>query len=177
MFAFEHYGITPDLITCGKGLSSSLPLSAVIGRQEIVDLAAPGEMSSTFGGNPVCAAAALASLDVVERERLVERSAGLGAELGEALGDLANRHRPYVRMHNGRGLFYSVHLENPRSGEPLWEQADGIVTHCLRRGVLMFLTGRGFFKIVPPLTIDREALLESIEVIGCAMDEVLKRSI
>ncbi len=177
MFAFEHYGITPDLITCGKGLSSSLPLSAVIGRQEIVDLAAPGEMSSTFGGNPVCAAAALASLDVVERERLVERSAGLGAELGEALGDLANRHRPYVRMHNGRGLFYSVHLENPRSGEPLSKQADGIVTHCLRRGVLMFLTGRGFFKIVPPLTIDREALFESIEVIGCAMDEVLKRSI
>ena len=52
MFAFEHYGITPDLIACGKGLSSSLPVSAVIGRQAILDLAAPGEMSSTFGGNP-----------------------------------------------------------------------------------------------------------------------------
>ena len=173
MFAFEHYGIVPDLITCGKGLSSSLPLSAVIARQEIMNLASPGEMSSTFGGNPVCAAAALACLTIIERDRLVERSASLGAELGEALSRLATRHRPYVRAHNGRGLFYSIHLQDPATGEALGEIADHIVMTCLRRGVLMFLTGRGFFKIVPPLTIDREALFEAVEVIGGAMNEAL----
>ena len=173
MFAFEHYGIVPDLITCGKGLSSSLPLSAVIARQEIMDLSSPGEMSSTFGGNPVCAAAALACLTILERDRLVERSAALGAELGEALGWLVARHRPFIRTHNGRGLFYSIHLQDPATGEPLGEVADNLVMTCLRRGVLMFLTGRGFFKIVPPLTIDRDALFEAVDVIGGAMDELL----
>lgn len=173
MFAFEHYGIVPDLITCGKGLSSSLPLSAVIARQEIMDLSSPGEMSSTFGGNPVCAAAALACLTILDRDHLVERSAALGAELGVALDRLAARHRSHVRMHNGRGLFYSMHLKDPATGEPLGETADKVVMTCLRRGVLMFLTGRGFFKIVPPLTIDREALFEAVDVIGEVLDEVL----
>lgn len=173
MFAFEHYGITPDLITCGKGLSSSLPISAVIGRQTIMDLAPPGEMSSTFGGNPVCIAAALASLDVIEREQLVERSASLGRELGEALGVLAERYRPHVRMHNGAGLFYSVHLKNPDTGEPLAQLCDDMVMSCVRSGVLMFLTSRGFFKIVPPLTIDREALFEAVDVIGTVLEQAL----
>lgn len=173
MFAFEHYGIVPDLITCGKGLSSSLPLSAVMAREEIMNLAAPGEMSSTFGGNPVCAAAALACLDIVERQNLVERSLRLGNELGVALDRLVERHRSYVKTHNGRGLFYSVHLQDPVSGAPLCEIADEIVMSCVRRGVLMFLTGRGFFKIVPPLTIDKDALHEAVGVIGDAMDEHL----
>jgi 4-aminobutyrate aminotransferase / (S)-3-amino-2-methylpropionate transaminase / 5-aminovalerate transaminase len=173
MFAFEHYGITPDLIACGKGLSSSLPVSAVIGRQEILDLAAPGEMSSTFGGNPVCAAAALACLEIIEQERLVERSARLGAKLSEALGAVVGRHGAYVWNQNGRGLFHSLHLRNPQTGETLSELTDEIVMRCLRRGVLMFLTGRGFLKIVPPLTIDQDALFEAVEVIGEAMDEVL----
>ncbi|MBM3801092.1 MAG: aminotransferase class III-fold pyridoxal phosphate-dependent enzyme [Acidimicrobiia bacterium] len=174
MFAFEHYGITPDLITCGKGLSSSLPLSAVIGRPAVMDLASPGEMSSTFGGNPVCVAAALASLDVIEGERLVERSASLGRELDGALGVLAERHRRHVRMRNGAGLFYSVHLQNPDTGEAVGELCDEIVMSCVRRGVLMFLTGRGFFKIVPPLTIDREALFEAVDVIGTVLAQVLE---
>ncbi len=173
MFAFEHYGITPDLIACGKGLSSSLPVSAVIGRQGILDLASPGEMSSTFGGNPVCAAASLACLEIIEQERLVDRSSSLGAKLNEALGAIADRHRAYVRSQNGRGLFYSLHLRNPRTGDALSELTDEIVMKCLRRGVLMFLTGRGFLKIVPPLTIDPDALFEAVNVIGEAMDEVL----
>lgn len=167
MFAFEHYGVVPDLITCGKGLSSSLPVSAVIGREAILNLASPGDMSSTFGGNPVCAAAALECLNIIEKEKLVERSARLGEELGAALERLAARHRAHVKSHNGRGLFYSVHLNNPAIG-------DEIVMGCIRRGVLMFLTGRGFFKIVPPLTIDRDALFEAIGVIGEVMDERLK---
>lgn len=174
MFAFEHYGVTPDLIACGKGLSSSLPVSAVIGRQEILDLASPGEMSSTFGGNQVCAAAALASLDIIQRECLVERSAMLGRKLAEALQVHTHRHRAYVRTQNGQGLFVSIHLKNPKTGEALSELTDEIVMRCVRRGVLMFLTGRGFLKIVPPLTIDLDALLEAVDVIGEAMGEVLQ---
>lgn len=174
IFAFEHYGITPDLITCGKGLSSSLPISAVIGRQRIMDLASPGEMSSTFGGNPVCVAASLASLDIIEMEGLVERSTALGRELGQELNVLASQHPRYIGMPQGRGLFYSVHLRNPSTNQPLTELCDEIVMSCLRRGVLMFLTGRGFFKIVPPLTIDRDALFEAVDVIRDVLKQLLK---
>jgi 4-aminobutyrate aminotransferase/diaminobutyrate-pyruvate transaminase/4-aminobutyrate aminotransferase/(S)-3-amino-2-methylpropionate transaminase len=77
-FAHEHCGVVPDLITLGKGLTSSLPVSAVIGPSWLLDQPAPGEMSSTHGGNPVCAAAALANLQVIEDENLVERSAQAG---------------------------------------------------------------------------------------------------
>jgi len=174
MFAFEHYDMEPDLIACGKGLSSSVPVTAVIGREQVMDLASPGEMSSTFGGSPVCAAAALANLDVIEEERLVERSASVGLELSMALEAIAERHRAYVHSLQGRGLFYSLHLKNPSTGEVLSEQTDAIAMACVRRGVMLFLTGRGFIKIVPPLTIDREALLEAVEVIGGVIGETLR---
>ncbi len=174
MFAFEHYGITPDLIACGKGLSSSLPVSAVIGRENVMELASPGEMSSTFGGNPVCMAAAIANLEVIDEERLVDRSAWLGMELNKALEVIVERHRAYVHSFQGHGLFYSLHLKDPSTGEALSEQADAIALACVRRGVMLFVTGRGFIKVVPPLTIELEALLEAVEVIGAAMDETLR---
>jgi 4-aminobutyrate aminotransferase/(S)-3-amino-2-methylpropionate transaminase len=175
MFAFEHYGIRPDVIACGKGLSSSLPISAVIGRSEIMDLAAPGEMSSTFGGNPVCVAAALANLNVIARDCLAERSSSLGEELGAALEKIAARHRRYIRPVNGKGLFYSLHLRNPETDEPLSVTCDQIVLSCVRKGVMLFLTGRGFLKIVPPLMIDRDALFEAVGVISEVLDATLEK--
>ena len=109
MFAIEHYGIAPDLITCGKGLSSSLPVSAVIGAREVMDLAPPGEMSSTFGGNPICAAAAEANLELMEEEGLVERAAELGALLEQCLAPVARRHPRFDRPGRRQGivLFHS----------------------------------------------------------------------
>ena len=84
-WAFEHYGITPDVICCGKGISSSLPLSAVIGRTEIMDQYPPGSMTSTHTGNPVCVAAAMASLKKIQKENLTANAAKLGAILLPAL--------------------------------------------------------------------------------------------
>ena len=78
MFGFEHYGVRPDLIACGKGISSSLPLSAVIGREDIMGLYPPGSMTSTHSGSPLPVAAAIASLEIIQREHLVERAALLG---------------------------------------------------------------------------------------------------
>src|SRR5258708_34014604 len=78
MFGFEHYGIVPDIATFGKGISSSLPLTAVAGRPEIMDLHGPGTMPSTHTGNPVCCAAALASPDTVGREHRAERARTTG---------------------------------------------------------------------------------------------------
>ncbi len=166
MFAFEHYGITPDLIACGKGLSSTVPASAVIGPAAILDLAAPGEMSSTFGGNPISAAAVLANLEVMDAERLVERSASLGRTLGAALERMCAPFAGWVGRCNGSGLFYSLHLRDPRSGEPLVELCDEIAMEAVRRGVMLFVTGKGMIKFSPPLIIEEDALQEAVGVVG-----------
>ena len=126
MFAIEHYGIAPDLITCGKGLSSSLPVSAVIGAREVMDLAPPGEMSSTFGGNPICAAAAEANLELMEEEGLVERAAELGGLLEQWLAPVARRHPRSIGQVNGRGLFYSIPSEIRIRGSPGWRWRIGL---------------------------------------------------
>ena len=164
-FGFEHTGITPDLITLGKGLTSSVPVSALIGPAWLMDLPAPGEMSSTHGGNPVCAAAAVANLEVIEDEHLVDRAAATGAVVLERLRQLQRDWPQYVRSVHGPGLFISIHLQVPGTGEPHGELADAIVAEAIRRGVLMFRTGRGFLKFVPPLCIELEAALEAAEVI------------
>ena len=173
-FAFEHYGITPDLIACGKGLTSSLPASAVIGRAQVMDLAELGEMASTFGGNPVSAAAVLANLDVLRDENLVERTAQLGEDLGAALREKAARHEGHGKRPEGRGLFYSLHLKDPETDNPLIELCDEIATEAVRRGVMMFVTGKGFLKFAPPLCIEKDALLEAVDVVGDILDERLK---
>ena len=172
-FAFEHYGITPDLIACGKGLTSSLPASAVIGRAEIMDLAEMGEMASTFGGNPVSAAAVLANLDVLRDENLIERAAQLGEELGPALRARAAKHERHAKRPEGLGLFHSLHLKHPDTGDPWVELCDEIAMEAVRRGVMMFVTGKGFLKLAPPLCIEKDALLEAVAVLGDILDEKL----
>jgi 4-aminobutyrate aminotransferase-like enzyme len=170
-FAFEHYDIVPDLIACGKGLSGCLPAAAVIGRSEILDLAEPGEMSSTFGGNPLTAAAVAANIDVLRTEKLVERSAAMGRILERELRCIAARHAASVHSLEGRGLFFSLHLKDRDTGVAAVRACDEIVLECVRRGVLLFPTGRGFLKFVPPLMIEEEALLEGVGVIGEILDE------
>ena len=164
-FALEYLGIIPDLITLGKGLSSSLPVSAVIGPKWLMDKPVPGEMSSTHSGNPVCAAAALACLEVIEEENLVEAAAKTGAVVLERIQKLQDEFPEYFYSIHGRGLFISAHLRRPQDGKPNIELADAIVAEAVRRGVMMFPTHRGFLKIAPPLCIEEGAALEAIDVI------------
>src|ERR1043165_3099392 len=91
-WAFEHYGVVPDVICCGKGISSSLPLSAVIGRAEIMDQFPPGSMTSTHQGNPVCVAAALASVKKIINQKLTENAARLGKILETGLREIKSQH-------------------------------------------------------------------------------------
>lgn len=173
-FGFEHVGVTPDLITLGKGLTSSMPVSAVIGRGSIMDDPPPGDMSSTHGGNPVCTAAALANLEVMEEEKLVEASARKGAIALELLRGLQNRYPDHFLSVHGPGLFISMQMRDPDSGEPAVELADAVALECVRRGVLMFTTGRGMLKFTPPLMIDPQAMIEAAETIGESFAACLK---
>ena len=102
-FGFEHYGVKADLIACGKGISSSLPISAVIGRGEVMDQYDPGTMTSTHSGSPICSAAALAAIKVIEKENLVANAAKVGDVLQAGLNGLMAKYPKVVGMAAGKG--------------------------------------------------------------------------
>jgi 4-aminobutyrate aminotransferase-like enzyme len=170
-FAFEHYGVDPDLICLGKGISGSLPLSGVLGRAEIMDLYGPGSMTSTHGGHCVACAAALANLDVLVEERCVERAAMAGEFLCSGLREIAQRYSPYVGAVHGKGMVYGLHIVQPGGDRPNGALAYDIVQRCFESGLLMFAPvglGGATVKICPPLITTTEALAEGLDVLESA---------
>lgn len=174
-WGFEHYGVTPDLICCGKAISSSLPISCVLGRADIMDLFAPRSMTSTHTGNPLCCAGALASIETILNEGLVENARQLGAYLQDRLQQIASSY-DVVGAAQGRGLVSALHIVKPRTKEPDPDLAFRIVGSCYEKGLLMFAPV-GFqgatVKISPPLCISQEAIDEGCEVLEEAIKENL----
>ncbi len=175
LWGFEHYSIVPDLTTWGKGISSSLPIAAVAGRKDVMDLHGPGSMTSTHSGNPVCCAAALASLEVILDEDLVANAARVGALMHERLQALAAEHES-IAVVMGKGLVAGVAMVNPETGEPDAELAADVVWRSLKKGVLMFSPvgkGGGTVKISPPLCLTAEAANESLDAFSEAVREAV----
>jgi len=159
MFAYEHYDIDrPDLICLGKGISSSVSLSGVIGRKDIIDCVDVGSMSSTHSANPIACSAGLANLKYLKKHKLVERSAKLGYSMINFLTD-------YLGLKvEGNGLLCAIHTENEK-------EADRIVMKCFKKGLLLIRTHKNSVKIAPPLTITDEALTEGLEIIASVVKE------
>jgi 4-aminobutyrate aminotransferase/(S)-3-amino-2-methylpropionate transaminase len=175
-WAFEHYGVVPDLICCGKGISSSLPLSAVIGRPEVMDQYPPGAMTSTHTGNPVCCAAALANIQKLLREHLTENAAQLGPILSDGLRQIQGRHPQVVGQVSARGLVGGLQTVRPGTREPWHDLAHSIVERCFHKGLLLFAPVGAWgqtVKIAPPLTTPREALSEGLSVLTEAVAEAV----
>jgi 4-aminobutyrate aminotransferase / (S)-3-amino-2-methylpropionate transaminase / 5-aminovalerate transaminase len=175
-WGFEHYGILPDLVTWGKGISSSLPIAAVAGRRDIMDLNPPGSMTSTHTGNPVCCAAALANVDVIVKEDLAGNSKRMGDVLHARLHSIMGKH-PEIGCVDGKGLVAGVACVKPGTKEPDGDLAWRIVEKCIDKGVLMFSPvgfGGGTVKICPPLVIHREALEDSLNAFEEAVEEALQ---
>ena len=175
-WAFEHYGVTPDLICCGKGISSSLPLSAVIGRAEIMDQFPPGSMTSTHTGNPVCCAAALASVKKIVTENLAANAARLEPVLLAGLQAIQRRHPDVVGHVTARGLVGGMQIIKAGRKEPDADLAHAIIERCFQKGLLMFApvgAGGQTVKIAPPLTIPQAALEEGLAVLTEATDEAV----
>lgn len=173
LFGFEHYGIVPDIATWGKGLSSSLPLAAVIGRPDVMDLHAPGSMTSTHTGNPVCCAATLASIDLIVNEDLAGNSRRMGAILHDGLKDLKKKYRQ-IGQTDGKGLVAGIACVKRGTKEPDADLAWNVVEKCVDKGVLMFTPvglGGGTVKICPPLVINEAAMRESLGVLEAAFAE------
>ena len=145
-FAFQHFDFTPDVMTLAKALGNGVPIGACLARGEAADLFGPGSHGSTFGGNPLACAAALAVLEVLEGERLWERAAELGdlllAQLHEALDD-----QPGVVEIRGRGLMIAIELDRP-CGE--------LVGQALEQGLLINVTAEKVVRLLPPLVMTTE---------------------
>lgn len=164
LWGFEHYGIVPDLACFGKGITSSLPLSAVAGRPEVLDQFGPGTMTSTHTGNPICCAAALASIDLVVEENLAGNARQVGALMHAKLREIQARY-PQLGGVLGRGLVAGVICVRPGAREPDGDLAWEVVRRSVEKGVLMFSPvgfGGSTVKICPPLVITEEALLDSV---------------
>lgn len=168
MFAYEHYDVEPDLVCLGKGLTGSLPVSAVIGRAKYMDCLSEGELSSTHSGNPVGCAAGLASLEEFSKNdnQIVEKSRVNGVVLHDRLNELKDKYPDYIVEINGKGLLAAIITKTK-------EQSDRICELAKQRGLLLVHTRRESIKIGPPLTIPTDALLEGVEVIDECF-EVLK---
>jgi ornithine--oxo-acid transaminase len=165
-FAFEHEGIRPDALILGKALGGGLlPVSAFLADDEVMRVFDPGSHGSTFGGNALAAAVALEGLNVLEEERLVERSAETGAYLHAKLREVQDASRPLLSDVRGRGLWIGVEVD------PRHATAREMVERLAARGVLSKETHETVIRFAPPLTITRELIDRAAEIfLQVAMD-------
>lgn len=175
-FGFELYDIIPDLFCMGKGFSSSMPISGVVGRAEVMDLYGPNEMTSTHSGNPICCAAALANLKIIEQKKLVQNAATVGKVLQAELQKIKEKFSDVIGFAPGAGLVGGLLMIKKGTKEPNYDLAWDIINNSFRKGLLMFAPvglGGGCVKIAPPLCITKEAVLEGCEVLTEAIEESL----
>src|SRR3989338_6862887 len=161
LFGYMHYGVEPDIICCGKGASSSLPLSIVLGIREIMDLPEIGSMSSTHSANPMVCAAGKANLESLLEEGLIENSRDFGEIFLTRLNEIKSRFPEYISCVSGKGLVAALIFLDPKN----ISLCDIICESAMRRGLLVVHTGRESIKLAPPLTITKDALLEGLQVL------------
>lgn len=168
MFAFEHFGIVPDIIVLGKGIASGLPTAAVIARRSIMDGLKRGSLSSTYGANPLSCAAGLASIEVIEEEGLVANAASMGRLMMDRLNTMREHHR-MVGDVRGMGLAIGMEfVKDKDSKQPDPEAAQHFIRRLLTSGLsVMAPIGRAgnVVRIAPPLTISKELTNEGLDII------------
>jgi 4-aminobutyrate aminotransferase len=171
-WAVEHTGVQPDIVCMAKGIASGMPLGVMMSRADIMDWV-PGSHASTFGGNPVCIAAALATLDVIEKEGLLGHSTEVGNYMMKRMADWPAEHR-IVGDVRGRGLMIGVEMvKDKKTKEYAPELRDRVVELAFERGILFLGCGPSTVRISPPLVVTKEeadaaidVLEESIEIVG-----------
>ena len=152
--AFEHFGVKADITTLAKGIASGMPLGVTLMSQRVAALLAPGDHGSTFGGNPVASAAALATLDVIETERLMENAERTGAYLRERL----QARVPGVKETRGLGLLVGAELAEPK--------AKKVKADAEAAGLLVNAIGESVLRLAPPLVARKEHVDEAVEILA-----------
>jgi 4-aminobutyrate aminotransferase / (S)-3-amino-2-methylpropionate transaminase / 5-aminovalerate transaminase len=172
MFACEHDGVVPDLVTTAKALAGGMPLSAVTGRAELMDAVPAGGLGGTYAGNPVACAAALAALEAIESEGLVQKARDIEAAVLPRLRALQST--GVVGDARGRGAMLAIELVRPGGSEPAPELAKEIAARCHAEGVLTLVCGTfgNVIRLLPPLVIEPALLDDAIGVLESAVEAV-----
>lgn len=168
MFAVEHSGVAPDLMTVAKSLAGGFPLAGVIGRADLMDRLAPGGLGSTYGGHPVSCAAALAVLDVIEEEGLTARAEAIGETVRRFITTelIAGNASPVAAL-RGRGAMIAFDMVDPTTGAPSADLAKGLVAAAAERGLILLtcgVNGNGI-RLLMPLTIPEDLLARGLDIL------------
>jgi len=170
-FAVEHTGVHPDIVCMAKGIASGMPLGITMSKAEIMDWV-PGSHASTFGGNPVCIAAALATLDVIENERLLKNSQEVGDHMMQRMADWPKKHK-IVGDVRGRGLMIGVEIvKDQKTLEYGNLERDRIVQQAFEHGVLFLGCGPSTIRIAPPLIVTKDEADVAVDVLQEAIASV-----
>jgi 4-aminobutyrate aminotransferase len=174
MFAIEHADVQPDMMAIAKGIASGLPLGVAIAQAGIMEAWPPGAHASTFGGNPVSCAAAVATIKLL-KDRLIANAAEVGGHLMAGLEALAAKHR-LIGDVRGRGLMVAIELVRDRqTKERAGRERDAVVTAAFNRGLLVLGAGANSIRFSPPLVLTREQADTAIRIVDEALREVEER--
>jgi len=174
-FAIEHWGVEPDIICCAKALASGLPLGATVAKANIMDWTA-GSHASTFGGNPLSCSAAIAVIDVIKEEKILENAKKQGDHLLKRLSALGEECE-LIGDVRGKGLMVGVELiEDKESKKPASRKATDIMTRSWKRGVALVTIGASTLQVSPPLTINRETLDVALGIVEDVITEVSRET-
>lgn len=171
-FAVEHYNLEPDIISVAKGLASGMPLGGMIAGAKIMGSWAPGQHASTFGANPVSVEAALATLEVINSEKLMENAVKMGRVAMRRLEEMKERYE-IVGDVRGKGLFIGVEIvKSKKSKERGAREAEAVERACFKDGLILITAGRNTLRVIPPLNVAREELEEGLDVMEGAIAQV-----
>lgn len=174
-FGIMNWGVEPDLIATAKAIANGLPLGAVIGKREVMDLPR-GSHANTFGGNPVALAAMSAVIDFMKKNNIPDRVARLGEEVKKYFNDLATE-AELIGDVRGKGFMIGVELVKDKdTKEPAKKELAEILTRSFKRGVLVIAAGLSTIRIAPPLTIEEELLWKALDILGSVIKEVSRES-
>lgn len=162
MFAYEHYGITPDVMTLAKALGGGLPIGAMIVKKEMADILTAGKHASTFGGSPLVCKAALAALRAIQKEKLLANARKMGDYLKENLSELAGRHKVIKEI---RGIGLMLGAELAIEGKP-------VVEECLNQGLLINCAQDKVLRLLPALNVEKKQIDKAISIIDRALSKV-----
>ena len=175
MFGFEHFDVIPDLIWCGKAISSSLPVSAVVANRTLLDV--DMSLNSTHGGNPIGMAASLASINALIEQNLVAESARKGDLVRAKLYEWREARPDYIHEIFGAGLLWGIFIRDPKTGNLDVDLVDRTIERAMQKGLMSIRTMSGTLKLGPPLTIPDDALLEGVAILRESLDECIQEGV
>ncbi|WP_002150243.1 4-aminobutyrate--2-oxoglutarate transaminase [Bacillus cereus] len=176
LFAMDHFGVAPDLMTFSKSIAAGMPLSAITGRADLMDAPGPGQLGGTFSGSPTACAAALAVLDVIEEENLVKRAVEIGERMMEVFNSWKDKYE-LIGDVRGLGAMTAIELvKNKETKEPAAEEVKAIMKETHSKGVITISAGiySNVLRFLPPLVITDEQLEEGLTILEAAIAKLSK---